>query len=164
VVNDLLELLGVTDKVDVESVEVLESGVNDVEVVDNVTEVGGKDDLRALSSGELLVGRLEGLLDLGGQVEDKDGLVNLDGLGTSLLQLLQKLLVDGKELLEEGDGLDGLATVGLTESKERDRTEEDRAGGDTGLLGLEEVADGLGVGCELEGLVVLEGGLDVVVV
>ena len=164
VLNDLLELLRVTDEVDVESVEVLEGGVNDVEVVDDVTEVGGKDDLGALSSGQLLVGGLEGLLDLGGQVEDEDGLVDLDGLGTSLLQLLQKLLVDGQKLLEESDGLDGLATVGLAEGKERDGTEEDRAGGDAGLLGLEEVTDGLGVGSELEGLVVLEGGLDVVVV
>ena len=146
VLDDLGELLRVADKVNVESVCVLEDAVNDVKVVDDVTEVGGEGDLGTagtLESVELLVGGLEGLLDLGGKVEDEDGLVDLDGLGTSLLELLQELLVDGKELLEEGDGVDGLATVGLAEGEERDGTDEDGAGGDASLLGLLELTDGL---------------------
>ena len=135
--------------------------------MDDVTEEGGEGDLRtsvALEGVELLVSGLEGLLDLLGKVEDEDGLVDLDGLGTGLLELLQELLVDGKELVEEGDGVDGLATVGLAEGEERNGTDEDGAGGDAGLLSLLELADGLGVIGELEGLVVLESGLDVVVV
>lgn len=167
VLNHLGELLRVADQVDVESVGVLESAVNNVEVVDNVTEVGGQNELGtlvALESGELLVGGLEGLLDLGGKVEDKDGLVNLNGLGTSFLQLLEELLVDGEKLLEERDGLNGLVPISLAEGEERDWTEEDGASGDASLLSLEELNNGLGVLGELEGLVVLEGRLDVVVV
>ncbi len=48
--------------------------------------------------------------------------------------------------------------------KEGDGSDEDRAGGDAGLLGLEVVSHGLGVGRKLEGLVVLERRLHVVVV
>ena len=167
VLDNLAELLRVADQVDVKGVCVLEDAVNDVKVVDDVTEEGGEGDLRTsvtLEGVELLVGGLEGLLDLLGKVEDEDGLVDLDGLGTGLLELLQELLVDGKELVEEGDGVDGLATVGLAEGEERNGTDEDGAGGDAGLLSLLELADGLGVIGELEGLVVLESGLDVVVV
>lgn len=163
VVNDLLELLGVANKVDVDGRDILEGCVNNVKVVYNVTEVGGKDELRA-GSGELLVCGLEGLLDLGRKIEDENGLIDLDRLGTGLLQLLQELNVDGEKLLKESDGLDALATVGLAEGEERDGTQEDGASGDTGLLGLLELTDGLRVGVELEGLVVLESGLDVVVV
>ena len=167
VLDNLAELLRVADQVDVKSICVLEDAVSDVKVVDDVTEEGGEGDLRtsvALEGVELLVSGLEGLLDLLGKVEDEDGLVDLDGLGTGLLELLQELLVDGKELVEEGDGVDGLATVGLAEGEERNGTDEDGAGGDAGLLSLLELADGLGVIGELEGLVVLESGLDVVVV
>jgi hypothetical protein len=57
-----------------------------------------------------------------------------------------------------------LTTVCLTKSKEGDRADKDGAGVDAGLLGLEELNDRLGLGSELESLVVLEGGLDVVVV
>lgn len=77
---------------------------------------------------------------------------------------MQKLNVDGEKLLEKSDGLNVLTTVGLAEGEERDRTQKDRAGGDASLLGLLELADGLGVGDELEGLALLEGRLDVVVV
>lgn len=167
VLDDLAELLRVADQVDVKGVGVLEGGVDNVEVVDDVAEVGGESELGtsgALESGELLVGGLESLLDLGGEVEDEDGLINLDGLGASLLELLQELLVDGEELVEERDGVDGLATVGLAEGEERDGTDEDGTGGDAGLLGLLELTDRLGVGGEGEGLVVLESGLDIVVV
>lgn len=74
--DDGLELLGVTDEVDVESVESRESG-DSVDVVDDVTEVGGNGELRA-SRSKSFIGRLESSLDLGLQVENEDGLIDLD--------------------------------------------------------------------------------------
>lgn len=161
--ENLLELLGVTDKVNVDTIDILGE---EVEVVDNVTEVGGEDNLGDLvtQAGELLVCRLESSLGLLGEVKDKDGLVDLNSLGTSLLQLGKELLVDGEELLQKVDRLDRLATVGLAKVEERHGTNENGAGGDTGLLGLLELGNSLGAVGELEGLVVLEGRLDVVVV
>ena len=161
--SDALELLRVPDKVDVDTSNALEAG-EDVEVVDNVTEVGGEDKLGQAVADKLLVCGLESVLDLLWQVVDEDRLVNLDVLGTSLLQLLEKLYVYWQQLLEERDGVDGLATVGLTESEEGDGSDEDGASGDASLLSLEELSNRLGVLGELEGLVVLECGLDVVVV
>lgn len=163
--DDGVELLGVADKVDVDGVEALEVG-EDINVVDDVTEVGGESDAGTLGteSTELLIGGLEGSLGLGSEVEDKDGLVNLDILGTSGLELGQKLNVERKELLKESDGVNGLVTVGLGESQERDGTEDDGAGGDASGLGLEELNNGLRLSGELELLVVLESGLHVVVV
>jgi hypothetical protein len=161
--NHGLELLGVADEVNVDGVDVLGQGLK---VVDDVTKVGGEDkvgDLVAKGS-KLLVGGLEGSLALGGQVEDQDGLVNLDGLGTSSLELGEELLVDGQEVVKKVDGVDGLVTVGLAEGEEAHGADKDGAGGDTSLLGLVEVGDDLGGLGELEGLAVLEGGLDVVVV
>jgi len=161
--NDGVELLGVPDEVDVNSSNVLDAG-EDVKVVDNVTKVGGKDKLRQTAAGELLIGRLEGILDLLFKVEDEDRLVNLDVLGASLLQLLEEFDVYGQELLEQRDRVDRLVAVGLTKSKECDGTDKDGTGGDASLLSLLELANGLGVGCELEGLAILEGRFDVVVV
>ncbi|CAH0014573.1 unnamed protein product [Clonostachys rhizophaga] len=161
--NHLIELLGVTDKVDVDGVDVL--GEN-IQVVDDVTEVGGEDELGDLvaEAGELLVSRLEGCLGLGREVKDQSGLVNLDGLGTSLFELDKKLLIDGQKSIEKVNGVDGLVTVGLSEVEERDGTDEDGAGLDASLLGLVESGNSLGLVSELEGLAVLESGLDVVVV
>ena len=161
--NDGVELLGVADQVDVDSVDVLGESLN---VVDNVTEVGGEGDLGGLVTevAQLLIGGLESGLGLGGKVEDEDGLVNLDVLNASGLQLSKELNVDGQELVELSDGVNALATVGLGEDQEGDGTQDNGAGDDTGLLGLEVLDDGLGVGSQLEGLVVLQGGLDVVVV
>ncbi|KAK1242143.1 hypothetical protein MKX07_000129 [Trichoderma sp. CBMAI-0711] len=158
-----LELLRVADKVNVDGVDVLG---DEVQVVDDVTEVGGEDQLGDLvtEASELLVGGLESGLGLGGQVEDEDGLVDLDGLGTSLLELDEELLVDGQEVVEQVNGVDGLATVGLSEVQEGDGADQDGAGDDTSLLGLVELSNGLGGGGQLEGLAVLEGRLDVVVV
>lgn len=160
-----LELLGVADKVDVDTLGGRESG-EDVKVVDDVTEVGGNDEGGdgITSSGESLIGGLESSLDLRGEIEDEGGLVNLDGLGTGGLEGLQELDVDGDELVKERDGVDGRATVSLAEGKERDGADKDGSGDDASLLGLEELADGLGVLGKGEGLVVLEGRLDVVVV
>lgn len=138
----------------------------EVNVVDDVTEVGGEDKLGDLvaEGGKLLIGGLESGLGLLGEIEDENGLIDLDGLGTSLLQLDKELLVDGQEAVEEVNGVDGLVTVGLAEVEEADGANKDGAGGDTSLLSLLEVSDSLGGGGELEGLAVLESGLDVVVV
>ena len=134
--------------------------------MNNVTEVGGKDKARSLGTkgAELLVSRLERSLRLGGKVEDKDRLINLNILNTSLLQLGKELNVEGKKFLNLGDGVDGLTTVSLGEGQERNRTQDDRASDNTSLLSLKELNNRLGVGSKLEDLVVLEGGLDVVVV
>ncbi|TFA99429.1 hypothetical protein CCMA1212_008781 [Trichoderma ghanense] len=158
-----LELLGVADKVNVDGVDVLG---DEVQVVDDVTEVGGEDQLGDLvaEAGELLISGLESSLGLGGKIEDEDGLVDLDGLSTSLLELDEELLVDGQEVVEQVNGVDGLATVGLSEVQEGDGADQDGAGDDTGLLGLVELSNGLGGGGQLEGLAVLESRLDVVVV
>lgn len=163
--DDGVELLGVADEVDVNRVEALEVG-EDINVVDDVTEVGGESDAGTLGTEgtELLVGGLEGSLGLLSKVEDEDGLINLDILGASGLELGQKLNVEGKELLKESDGVNGLVTVGLGESQERDGTKDDGAGGDASGLGLKELSNGLGLSGELELLVVLESGLHVVVV
>lgn len=158
-----LKLLRVADKVDVNSVDVLG---DEVKVVDDVTKVGGEDELGDLvtQAGELLIGGLESSLGLGGQVEDENRLINLDGLGTSLLELDKELLVDGQKLLEQVNGLDGLATVGLSKVQEAHRANKDGAGDDTSLLGLVELNNSLGGSRQLKGLVVLESGLNVVVV
>lgn len=161
--DDSIKLLGVADEVNVNTVDALEAG-EDIEVVDNVTEVGGEDDLGQTAGSKCLVGGLEGILDLLGEVLNEDRLVNLNSLGTGLLELLQKLDVYGHKLVKERDGVNGLATVGLAEMEEGHGPNKDRAGGNASLLGLEKLANGLGVGGECEGLVVLECGFDVVVV
>ena len=160
-----LELLGVADKVNVETLDVGESR-EDVEVVDDIAEVGGDNDRgdgRSLG-GDGLIGRLESSLDLGLEIVDEDGLVNLDGLGTGSLERLQELNVDGDKLVKERDGVDRRATVSLAKSKERDGANNDGAGLESSLLSLEELPNGLGVLGKGEGLVILESGLHVVVV
>ncbi|KUI73961.1 hypothetical protein VM1G_11931 [Cytospora mali] len=161
--NDGLELLRVADKVDVNSVHILG---HSLQVVDDVTEVGGEDQVGDLvtQAGELLVRGLESGLGLGRKVENQDGLVDLDSGGTSSLQLDKELLVDRHKLVEQVNWVNALTTVGLAEVEERDRSDKNGAGLDTSLLSLVELEDGLRVGSQLEGLVVLESRLDVVVV
>lgn len=163
--NDGVELLGVADKVNVNGVKVLGLG-EDINVVDDVTEVGGEGDAGTLGTegAELLIGRLEGGLALLSKIENENGLVDLDILGTSSLELGQKLNVEREELVKQSDGVNALTTVGLSEGQEGDRTEDDGAGGDASGLGLEELSNGLRLGSKLELLVVLESGLHVVVV
>ena len=160
-----VELLRSTDEIDVDGGNLGEAG-EDVQVVDDVTEVGGNGELGDLGAegSELGVSGAEGGLGLLGEIEDKDGLIDLDGGGTGLGKLDEELLVDGQELLKEGDGIDGSITVGLSEVEERDGSNQDGAGGDTLGLGLKELPHGLGVGSEGKGLVVLEGRADVMVV
>jgi hypothetical protein len=163
--DDSVELLGVADQIDVDGVEALEVG-EDIDVVDDVTEVGGEGDAGSFvtEAAELLIGRLEGGLVLLSKVEDEDGLVNLNILSTGGLELGEKLDVEGKKLVELRDGVDALATISLGEGQERDGTQDDRAGSDASGLGLVELSNGLGLSSELVLLVVLESGLDVVVV
>lgn len=177
-----VQLLGVTDQVDMKSMEVGNSRKH-IKVVNNITKVGSNGDLRGSGSKRTngLVGGLEGFLDFGSQVEDEDRLVDLDSvywvnswviqrghghllLGTGGLERLEELDIDGDELLEKRDGVNGSTTVGLTERQERNGPENDGAGSNPSLLGLEELPHGLGVLRKGEGLVILESGLGVVVV
>lgn len=137
-----------------------------LKVVDDVTEVGGEDELGDLvtEAGELLISRLESSLALGRKIEDQDRLVNLDSLGTGSLELGEELLIDGQKAVEEINGVESLVTIGLAQVKEAHGADEDRASCDTGLLGLVEVGDDLGGLGELESLVLEESRLDIVVV
>lgn len=76
--DNSIQLLRVTDKVDVKSMEV-GKGRDNVKVVNNVTEVGSDGDLGTSSAegADGLVGRLESILDGGPQIENEDGLINL---------------------------------------------------------------------------------------
>lgn len=161
--NHGFKLLGVANKVDVKSVDVLGDSLK---VVDDVSEVCGEDKLGNLGAkaGKLLVCGLEGSLGLLREVEDEDRLVDLNSLSASFLELGEELLVDGEKLLEEVDGVNRLATVGLAKSQEADGTNENRAGLDASILSLLELTDSLGAVNQGEGLVVLKSGLDVVVV
>lgn len=138
----------------------------DIDVVDDITKVrseGDGGDFRT-SGSEGSVGRLKGILGRLGQVQNKDRLVNLNGIGTCRFKFLQELNIGGEEVLEKRDGLNRLTTVRLSEVEERDRANKNRASGDALLLSLKEFTDRLGVGSQSEGLVFLEGGADVVVV
>lgn len=133
--NNLVELLGLTVEVEVESEngEVLEelNGLAD-------SAVGrGDGNLRGDGS-KSLVGLLEEF-GLGfGLVHHEDGLVELNLLNTSLLELREELLVDRDKLVKEVEGLElSGGRVGLSDEGEvSDRTEKNRSGGDAVLLGL----------------------------
>lgn len=146
-----------------DSIDVLWEGLK---VVDDITEVGSEDNLwdSITKGGELLVGWLEGSLDIGWEIEDQGWLINLDGLGTGSLELLEEVDVDWDKLVKQRDWLNGLSTVWLSEIKERDWSDKDRAGLDTSLLGLKELVDSLWALAQLELLVILEGRLDIMVV
>lgn len=161
--DGVLELLGHSDKVKVESSN--GETLNGLEVGSNITEVSSNGDLgNVLLLGKVLVSSLESGLDLLVQIKDKNGLVDLDGLGAGSVQLLEDLGVDGEELLEESDGLEvERVSVGLTEGKEGNGTNENGSGLDTESLGLKVLVDGL-LAVELELGGIGEGGSDVVVV
>lgn len=140
--DDGLELSGLTVDIDVEASDG-ELG-DKVDVAVQASEVGGEDDLGG-NGGELSVGGGELLLEGSGGVEDEDGLVDLDPLGASSLQVSEEGLVEGEELGEEGDGLEvgGGLLGGLSKSKERDGAQDDGAGLDSKFLGLLVLNDGL---------------------
>jgi hypothetical protein len=139
-------------------------GLDEVERLAEGSEVGGEDDLGG-DLGKLLVGGLELSGEGLSSVEDKDGLVDLNGLGTGLLELGEKLGVNGDELIEglerlvAGSGVSG----GFSEGEEGDGSEDDGSGGDTELLGLLELSEGLVV-VKLEVDGTRDLGNDVVVV
>jgi hypothetical protein len=137
-----------------------------INVVNNVSEVSSQNQTRSLvaQTTESLIGGLESGLGLGGQIEDKNGLINLHRLSAGSLELGKEVDVEREELRESRDGVNGLATVGLGQVKEGNGTQQDRASGDAELLGLVELSNGLWVGRELESLAILESGLDIVVV
>src|SRR5690606_6014079 len=92
------------------------------------------------------------------------GFVTLNSVGTGSLEGLQERDVDRHKLVKEGDRVDRGATVSLAKGKARDGSNKDGSGMDAGLLGLKDLPDRVGVLGEGEGLVVLKGGFDVVVV
>ena len=161
--NDSIKLLWVADEINVDGIDVSWESIN---VMDDVTKVSREDNLGDLSTqaSQFRVSWLEGSLGLGGQIKDKDGLVNLDGLCTSVFEFGKKLLVDGQKLVQEVNWIDSLATIRLAEVEEGHRADEDRSSGNASLLGFEELGNRLGGRVELEGLVVLESRLNIVVV
>lgn len=163
--DNRLKLLGVANQINVNTLKVGKSRQN-IEVVNNVSKVSGHDELRCGSTegSNGLVGRLESSLDLGSQIENKNRLVDLNIVCTSSLESLEKLDIHGDKLVNQGNGVDGGTTVGLSQSKERDRSQNNGSGIDSGLLGLEELPDGLRVLGQGESLAILNGGLGVVVV
>ena len=160
--KNVVELAGFTVQVEVESVngEVLE----ELDALTDTAVGGGKGDLggdRGEGLVDLLVVGTPGL----GLVGDKDGLVDLDLLDTSLLELGKELLVDGDELVEERQGLEvsrGVTGLG-DEGEVGDGAEKDGAGGDTKSLGL-LVLSKLLVVVQLESGLGRVGDLDDVVV
>lgn len=98
--NDVLELLGSTDKVNVETsnVDVLDEG----DVGANAAKVGGDQDLELVTDGsQASVGSVVLGNDSRSGVADEAGLINLDPVGTGLGELGEELLVDGKDLGQE---------------------------------------------------------------
>jgi len=77
-------------------------------------------------------------LEVDSVVENEDGLVNLDPLGTGGLELRKELAVDGEELGEEREGLEASRgiTSGLAQNEVRDGAKDDRAGFNTSSLGF----------------------------
>ncbi len=133
--NDIVELSGSTVEVNVEAGDGELS--NDLDVGVEAGEVGGEQDLGRDGS-KLGVSRDKLLLESRGNIEDEDGLVNLDPLDTSCLEGRQESVVDGEELGKERDGLEARLRVfgSLAEDKERDGAEDDWACNDTSSLGL----------------------------
>lgn len=160
--QDGVELLGGTDEVEVKGINVILEGVD---VVLDATKVGSNEELGTSGGGlKGLVGLLESELDVGIKIEDQDGLIDLDPVGTSGNELLDQLNVEGQNLGEERQGVEGLSTLGgLAEEEERDGTDKHGAGVNTGGLGSLELLNSAGV-LERELLVGLELGDDEVVV
>ena len=160
--NDVIELLGSTVKINVKASNG-ELG-DEAQVGAKTREVGGKEDFgRNLGQGGVGsdVLRLESL----SFVKDEDGLIDLNPLGAGSLQVSEESLVDGDKLGEQADGLEpGLGILaGLSENKERDRSQYDWASRDTGGEGLFVFLNSL-VEVQLEISLIRELGDDKVVV
>lgn len=110
---------------------------DEAEVRVETTEVSGEQDLWC-DGCELSVGSSVRLFEGRGLVEDKDGLINLNPLNTSSLEVGEEGLVDREEFGKEGDGLKAWlgAFRGLSEHQERDGSQHYGTSGDASLLGL----------------------------
>ena len=71
--------------------------------MDDVTEVGGNNNRGSSTaeSADSVIGGLEGILDLGTEIKDENGLVDLDGVSAGGLESLEKLNIDREELVQE---------------------------------------------------------------
>lgn len=154
--NNVLELLGGADEIDVKTsnTRVLDEG----DVVADASKVGGDQELElGGSGGQAGIGGVEVGNDGSRNIEGEDGLVDLDPVGTGSSELGKELLIDGEDLGEEGDEVEASRVLGsLSEEEEGEGTEDDGASVDAEGLGLVELLDGLDVGAEVEGLVCLE--------
>ena len=137
-----LELSGSAVEVDVETGNRKFGG--EVEVGVETTEVGGQEDFGG-NGGKLSIGGIELTLKLETSIENKDGFVDLDPLGTSSLELSQELFVEREDLREEGNRskVGGGILGGLAQPQVGDGAQDDRAGRDTESLGLVKLLDGL---------------------
>ncbi|QBM86523.1 hypothetical protein METSCH_A11680 [Metschnikowia aff. pulcherrima] len=161
----VVELSRGSGEVEVEALnwQALESS----QVGSHVTKVGGQGDLWQALAHQLLEGGLVQVLHRLWQVQHQDRLVNLHGLGASLVKLSEQRLVDRQELVQQRDRVQvQRVLVGLTQVQVRDWAEHDWSGLNTQLLGLQELLDGLQAGTvvQLELGGVGESGSDVVVV
>jgi len=143
-----LKLSGSTVEVDVETGNRKFS--SEVEVGVETTEVGCQEDFWG-DGGKFSIGGVELALELETSIENKDGLVDLDPLGTSSLELSQELFVERENFWEEGDRskVGGGILGSLAQPQVSDGAQDDRAGRDTKGLGLVELLNSL-VEVELE--------------
>src|SRR5262249_50510857 len=113
---------------------------------------------------KLLICGPERGLDLSWQVEHQDRLIDLHSVCTSLFELYEELFVNRQKLFQKRNGLNSLSTIGLGKSEEGHPPDEDWTSMEPGLLSFEIIRNWLRVGRQLESLIVLESGLDIVVV
>ena len=156
--NNVLELLGSTNEIDVETgnSDILDEG----DVVSNASEVGGNQDLELGGDGSQAgVGGVVVGNNSRGNIEGQAGLIDLDPVSTGLGELGEELLVDGQDRRKEGEDVKAVRVLGsLAEQEEGEGSEDDRARVNTEGLGLVELVKGLDLGTEVEGLVGLELG------
>lgn len=137
---------------------------NEVNVAVKASKVGCEKDFRGhLGKSVVSLGELG--LKRGGDIKDKNGLIDLDPFGTCGLEIGEESLIDGNKLGEEGDGLEpGLRLLSsFSEDKERDGAKNNGASGNTCCLSLLELLNSL-VEVELEVSLIRELGYDKVVV
>ena len=119
--DDFVKLARSPVKINVETSDGKLGNKSDIGV--ETAKVSGEQDL-GCDKRKFSIGSGELLLEIGGAVENEDGLVDLDPLSPGNLEVSQKLLVDGENTREEGDGLEtrfGLFR-GLRKRKEGDGT------------------------------------------